>query len=124
MQHESNLIQFPARKLAAADHRVKCRGVHLCSIHRGGLELAALMDLIQALPDHVVEELEFVQAHAPNDYVVCIRDFRWAQPIGKRVALAAAEHFGCSYVNIMVEGGDERKSITVESDGNTAWVVQ
>jgi hypothetical protein len=125
MQHESNLISFPlARRLAAADHRVRCRGVHLHAVHEGGAEMAALVSLIKALPDYLVEELEFVQAHAPNDLLVCIRDWRFARPIGKAIAKAVAEYFGCGYVHIMVEGDPERKSIAAESDGNTAWVVQ
>jgi hypothetical protein len=125
MQHESNLIPFPlARRLAVADHRVRCRGVALHSARRSGAEMASLVSLIKALPDHLVEELEFVQAHAPNDMLVCIRDWRFARPIGKAIAKAVAEHFGCGYVHIMVEGDPERKSIAVESDGNTAWEVQ
>jgi hypothetical protein len=124
MQHESNLIPFPAaRRLAAADYAVRCRGVHLHAVHRSGGELAALVSLIKALPDALVEELEFVQAHAPNDYLVCIRDWRWAQPIGKAIARAVAEHFSCSFVHVVIEGDPERKSIAVESDGNRSWVV-
>jgi hypothetical protein len=118
---QTNLIPFPKE---VADYRMRCRGVMLQSANCTPWEMNALATMIRELPDAVVADLEFVVAFAPNDLLIGIRDWPDTRGVGKAVALAVANFFGCSFVDILVEGHDERRQIKVQSDGRKSWVVQ
>jgi hypothetical protein len=120
MQHELVPLE-PKRWQAAADRTIRTRGIVLESAHDNVGEVAALVWTATQLPLEIAAEIEFILAHAANHLLVCIRNWQCAATVGRAVALLVAERF--SWAHIEVEGGDERKRITVESDGNTAWVV-
>jgi hypothetical protein len=120
MRHELIPLE-PKRWQAAADRTIRTRGMILESAHDNVSELAALVSTVAQLATEIAVEVEFALAYATNHWLVCIRNWQCAATVGRAVALLVAERF--TWAQIEVEGGDERKRITVESDGNTAWVV-
>jgi hypothetical protein len=96
--------------------------VILESAHGTMGELASLVWTVAELPAEIAVEIEYILAYATNHWLVCIRNWQCAATVGRAVALLVAERF--SWAHIEIEGHDERRRITVESDGARSWVVQ
>ena len=102
---------------------LKCRGVILQPQSRNASVLQAMVWLVERLPPAIVEEIENVLgSDCCNSLIVCVRNGKFAPLVGRTVADYLGARYGAAW--LVVEWGDERKAISVESDGERSWVVQ